>query len=220
MNDTHRHHPTDDSLARYAAGTLESGPALVIAAHLEPCAECRKRLAQFEAVGGVLLGDLPEASMQPDALEIALARIERAPSDHVQPVGGSVQASNSIDGLELPRALRGCKVGRWRWGGPGLRWSHVDLPYDKTANVMLLRIGAGRKMPDHGHTGNEFTLVLTGSFSDKDGRYFPGDLSEVDSETEHQPIVDPDQECICLAAVEGRLRLRGFLGRLIEPFMR
>ena len=42
-------------------------------------------------------------------------------------------------------------------------------------------------------------------------------LVEADAETEHQPVVDADGECICLAAVEGRLRLGGFLGRLLQP---
>jgi putative transcriptional regulator len=213
------HHPTDDSLARFAAGTLESGPALVIAAHLESCPECRAQVGKFEAVGGVLLNELAPVPMARDALELALARLDSPENSRPFPQRKAVDAAERLDGLVLPRALTGCDIGPWRWGGPGFRWSNVTLPHDKTANIMLMRIATGRKMPDHGHTGSEFTLVLKGSFSDKDGRYFSGDLSEVDAETEHQPIVDQEGECICLAAVEGSLRLRGFFGRFLNPFM-
>jgi putative transcriptional regulator len=45
--------------------------------------------------------------------------------------------------------------------------------------------------------------VLTGSFSDSLGQYRAGDRVEMDDEVDHQPVVDRDGECICLAAVEG-----------------
>lgn len=32
-------------------------------------------------------------------------------------------------------------------------------------------------------------------------------------------MADSDADCICLAAVEGRLRLHSFVGRLMQPFM-
>ena len=211
------HHPTDFSLARYAAGTLERGPALVIAAHLEACGACRERVSDFEMIGGAFLEDLPPVAMEPHALSRAFARIEMPAGVATAAIRRPVRALEPIEGLSLPRALRQCDIGRWRWGGPGVRWSRVGLPGDERADVKLLRIGAGRKMPHHGHTGTEFTLVLKGSFSDETGHYRPGDLVEADAETEHQPVVDADGECICLAAVEGRLRLGGFLGRLLQP---
>jgi putative transcriptional regulator len=61
--------------------------------------------------------------------------------------------------------------------------------------------------------------VLKGSFSDARGRYGPGDLDEADDDVQHQPIVDNDGECICIAALEGQMKLRGFFGRLIQPLI-
>ena len=61
--------------------------------------------------------------------------------------------------------------------------------------------------------------MLTGSFADARGRYGPGDMDEADSEVEHQPIVDPQAECICLAALEGQMRLRGLFGRMLQPLI-
>ena len=61
--------------------------------------------------------------------------------------------------------------------------------------------------------------MLTGSFSDSLGRYRAGDCVEMGDEVDHRPVVDRDGECICLAAVEGRLRLSGWIGRLIRPLI-
>ena len=44
-----------------------------------------------------------------------------------------------------------------------------------------------------------------------------GDCIEADEEIEHQPVVDSPVDCICLAAFDGRLRLKSFLGRLVQP---
>lgn len=213
------HHPSDDTLARYAAGTLEAAPALVVAAHLESCPACRKRIGLFEKIGGALFDDLPPVAMAEDALERALARIERPQSRRP---AEQVRAPRTLPGLpagvRLPQVLRDCEIGPWRWGGPGIRRSRVNLP-GSDAHAMLLHIGPGRKMPHHGHTGAEYTLILKGSFSDANGSYNAGDLCETDSDIEHQPRVG-DEDCICLIAMEGRLQFHGFMTRLFEPFMR
>ena len=63
-----RHHPDDDVLAVYAVGALDSGFALVVAAHLEGCAQCRKQVRTFEAASGEALAELPKAELASDAL--------------------------------------------------------------------------------------------------------------------------------------------------------
>ena len=85
---------------------------------------------------------------------------------------------------------------------------------------MLIKVGAGRHLPHHGHSGTEYTLVLKGAFSDASGRYARGDLAEADADVDHEPVVENDGECICLAAMEGHMRLHGLLGRIVQPFVR
>jgi len=51
------------------------------------------------------------------------------------------------------------------------------------------------------------------------GRYVAGDCVEADEDVDHQPIVDSEGECICLAAVEGRLLLQGWIGRVVQRFI-
>ncbi|MCJ8142590.1 ChrR family anti-sigma-E factor [Ancylobacter sp. A5.8] len=224
---TIHHHATDETLMRLAAGTLPAGPAMVVATHLAGCPVCRARLAQFEAIGGVLLDEIEPAPMTPDAFAAALAAID---AEEARDVAGTTAAAMARrprraaallpGGIPLPRPLQDCEIGPWRWIGIGVRASAVTLPNDPAERLTLLRVGPGRKLPEHGHFGTEFTQILVGSFSDEFGRYLPGDLTEMGSEVEHQPVVDPDGECICLAALEGGMRLTGFFGRLIQPFVR
>lgn len=212
-----RHHPSDETLLRYAAGTIEPGPMLVIAAHLELCPACVDRVRTFEALGGVMLDTLPPAEMGRDAVDQALARID-AEAYRAAPKP-SVKRSAALDGFILPEALKGCEVGPWRWRGPGVHMSRVVIPAAREARVMLIKVGAGRRLPHHGHTGTEYTLILKGSFTDDGVRFSTGDIAEVDADVKHQPIVDADGECICLAAIDGHMRLQGVLGRLVQPFV-
>ncbi len=212
------HHPTDETLLRYAAGTLAAGPAIVIAAHLTVCPLCRNRLKAFEALGGAVLDETQPTALTPTALATALARIDaEAMPAMVRRHAGPPPAPVTRDGLRLPDALAGCDIGAWRWFGPGVRMSRIGVPHEPDAGVMLLKVRPGRKLPEHGHSGIEFTYVVAGSFSDSLGRFGPGDLAEVGDDVEHQPVVDSDGECICLVALEGRMRLSGMLGRIVQP---
>ena len=51
-------------------------------------------------------------------------------------------------------------------------------------------------------------------------RFDKGDLEEADQETLHQPRVVSDEPCLCVAALDGQILLDGWLGRLIQPFIR
>jgi putative transcriptional regulator len=84
---------------------------------------------------------------------------------------------------------------------------------------MLLRGRPGLQLPSHGHTGEEFTLVLKGRLFDDRGSYGPGDFDEAGAEIDHQPVVGPDMECICLAALDGDTRLHSRLGRWLRPLV-
>jgi putative transcriptional regulator len=211
-----QHHPDDDLLLAHAAGNLPAGPALVVASHLEGCAHCRSRMRLFEAVGGGMLEALAPEVLPSQALVQALAAIdEDAPLRPLQPRSRAVERKRPElpAGLAWPRALQGCAITRWRWLGPGMRWSRVTLPYDPAANVFLLRIGAGKQLPFHTHSDCELTQVLHGTFHDGRALFGPGDFDEADGSIHHQPTVQAGGECICLASVRGRVLFQGMLAR-------
>jgi putative transcriptional regulator len=212
------HHPQDYTLLRQAAGRLAPGPALIVSIHVAGCLACRARVGAFEAVGGALLEDSAPQPMAAGASEEALRRIDDAvEAKAALPVPDVPRLD---DGLLIPVPLRGCAMGRWRWVGPGIRIRTVGVPNEPDAKVIMLKVKAGRRLPEHGHSGTEYTQVLHGSFSDERGRYGVGDFDEADAEIEHQPIVDGGSDCICIAALDGDMRLTGIIGRLVQPFVR
>jgi putative transcriptional regulator len=209
-------HPTDETLTAFAAGNLDEGRSVVVAAHAEMCARCRSWVTMMESVGGVVLSGLPPTAMADDALRRVLARIdssERAPD-------GRVASDLAPDLPMLPMAARSYTIGRWRWMGPGVHWRPIEVPSEAGARVFLLKAAPGTKMPNHTHTGTELTLVLSGAFAHQGGHYGRGDIDEADDTVEHQPIVAAGEDCVCLVAMEGQLRLTGFVGRLLQPFVR
>jgi putative transcriptional regulator len=214
---TINHHPSDETLLRYAAGTLSAGPSLVVGVHLETCDRCRARVADFESIGGQVLEDMTPGHLAADALARTLERLDAATT--LPPREPIVAQSRADLGIALPASLPRCEIGPWRWLGPGFRWSKVTIPGSPEAKVMFLKGRAGLMLPAHGHTGTEFLQVVSGSLSDERGHYGPGDLDEADADVDHQPVVDPQSECVCLAALEGDARLHGLLGRLLWPLV-
>lgn len=213
---TNKHHPSDQTLLRFAAGTLPAGPALVVAAHLSGCPFCQRRVAAFEAVGGEMLTRTRPEALSSQALERALARLD----GHDRPaVVAPPPLPISIDGIVLPTVLSDCKVGPWRTVGPGVRLSRLLVPHAPDANLILLKVKANKRMPAHGHTDLEVTQVLKGSFHDGANLYQPGDFVEGDDETDHNPVIGAEGECISLAAIEGHVRFKGLLGRLLQPLI-
>jgi putative transcriptional regulator len=209
-------HPTDETLTAFAAGCLDEGRSVVVAAHVEMCERCRGWVTTVESIGGVLLSDLPPTAMNADALSRTLTRVDR--SEQIKPA--PIEFPLPSDLAMLPKAARAYTIGRWRWMGPGVHWRPIDLPTDHGARIFLLKSAPGTKMPHHTHTGTELTLVLRGAFSHAGGHYGPGDIDEADDTVEHQPIVSAGEDCICLVAMEGKLHLLGVIGRLLQPFVR
>ncbi len=205
-------HPTDETLADYAAGHLDEGRCMVIAAHVDVCAKCRRWEAHLRTLGGLLLADAEPAALSAGALQKALAMLATD--------GTAMQQELMPSETNQRFSSRNYADGRWKWMGPGVRWQPISAPNDDSARVFLLKAAPGTRMPHHTHTGTELTLVLSGAFSHVGGRYGPGDLDEADGSIEHQPIVELGEDCICLVAMDGNLRLLGFVGRMLQPFVR
>lgn len=216
------HHPTEATLLDHAAGRLPPASAAVVAAHLEVCAQCRGLARLGAAIGGAVLDGLQPEAMAPDALALALARLERP----APPMPPPAPALPPLDGVVLPRvvqriAARRGGLPRWRWLAPGIQ--RIAVLREKQAGMRsalyLLKLSPGTAIPDHGHAGGEMAFVLAGSYSDALGRFRPGDLAETGPEVEHQPVADPGAPCICLIATEAPLRFHSRTARLLQSMI-
>ncbi|GGF61167.1 anti-sigma factor [Azorhizobium oxalatiphilum] len=220
------HHPSEETLLGYAAGTLSAGPAVVTESHLSSCPPCRARLASLRATGGAVLEDLPPADMTPEAFSRTIASMELAGLDLAPALRGAVaqerpaphpERPRHLEGVQLPATLQAYALGRWTWMAPGVKFCKIIVPGQPKANARIMRIAPNVRMPEHGHTGIEYTQVIHGAYFDGFHRYGVGDFSEADDDVEHQPVSDPLTGCVCVTAQEGALRFNGLLGRLLNP---
>lgn len=208
------HHLSDKLLMAYSAGSLPEAFNLVVATHVSVCDECRARLASFDAVGGALLED-DSVTMAENSLADVMMRIksEAPTAKPAAPARDAVLPAPLVDAIG--GTLRDVQ---WRAVGGGVR--QAILKTSDKASARLLHIPAGAAVPDHGHQGLEMTLVLQGAFRDEDAVFKRGDVEVATEDTEHTPIAEPGQDCICLAATDAPLKFRAFLPRLAQPFLR
>jgi putative transcriptional regulator len=214
---TIEHHPPDTMLAAFAAGTLDLGQHVAVATHLKSCPQCRAFMRSMERVGGAVLASLPPAEMSAGALTKVEARLHEAAPPAAQ---AAVLNVSEADVLGLPAFVRRYRFGNWKWIAPSVHLRTIALPAPSSTRVFLLKSGPGTKMLQHSHTDLELTCVLSGAFSHEGGHFGPGDFDLGDESVDHQPVVDAGQECICLVAMQGQLRLNGLFGRIMQPFVR
>lgn len=200
------HHPAQQTLLRYAAGTLGGGPSLVIATHLHFCPACRLEASGYAAACGEMLRTEEPEALSEDALASVLARLDAKQSAPPRPPLHP----------DLPGPLAHQPVAPWRWLAPGIRMARIG-PREKDRSVYLLRCAAGSRLLPHRHGIAEYSCVIKGSYHDSTGHYGVGDTEEAEASLSHAPAVDPDGECIALIAVEGKLQLEGWLARLLQP---
>ena len=99
----------------------------------------------------------------------------------------------------------------------GIKYYDIDLGNSKqNTRARMLSIPPGKKLPHHGHEGQELTLVIQGGFSDENGSYDSGDVAIEDENNIHTPISDPMEGCICLVVYEGNLKFKGLFGPILN----
>jgi putative transcriptional regulator len=202
------HHPEQDLLVAYAAGTLNDALNLILASHLHFCGRCRADVAFAEQVGG--------APLAADAFARTMARLDQ--TDALRGAPGPAPASND----NMPNPLRqylGRDLSALRWRKMGPRLGYVPLYRDGNMNVRLLRGAPGADTGRHTHGGMEYTLVLAGGFTDETGRYGPGDFQAASGDLKHNPVADDDgEDCINLAVTTASLEFDSLFQKIAAKF--
>lgn len=206
----------EEWVVSYAAGSLSEAHALIVASHIDYHPELQEKLADAEAIGGLLLENNKTAPISDDMFNDILGRLDDEIAVSPQPQSKSKN--------NLPKSLNEYINGdlkdlKWKTMGPGL--SQVRLwtgPNDE--RLWLFRAKAGTKIPMHDHRSLEMTLVLHGSYQADGDHYKPGMIELADENTHnHQPIIDDGEECICLVVTEAPIKIHGIIGKIVQPFI-
>ena len=209
------HKLQDEWLLSYAAGALNPGRSLMVASHLAYHDDLQNSVADAEVIGGALLNSMTEADVNDSSFEQLMSRIDKNPAPEVKPVaaGSSMYPEALTEFIDTDvNSLK------WKFMGPGMQNSRLWTgPNDE--RLWLLRARGGVMVPEHGHNGEEWTLLLKGSYRTALGEYGVGDVDVADEDIVHQPQINPDEECVCLVFTEGPVRLNSMLGRLVQPMI-
>jgi putative transcriptional regulator len=208
------YHPSDELLMEFTAGQKQDALGIMVACHLETCRECQKRNQMFEQLGGELMTESSATPISAGLLGTLLSRLDEPEAVDNTPTGDA----------RLPRPLRRFVPGYFDslpWSGLSRNIKEFTLSLGDSQYVAkFYKIAAGKELPAHTHRGNEFTLVLSGQFSDDAGDYKQGDFILADTNTHHQPRAGMNEDCICFAVMDAPLKFTGFFGRMLNPFMR
>lgn len=206
-------HPSAALLADYATGDMVAAVGLVLSAHLEACADCRRQVSALENAEGDRLEGAPPAPLAAEALERALAAIEADPSQPQE----LARPVTVVGDVQLPFAAARVGFKARRFLGQGLWAARARLSGKDGWRAFLLHIPAGTTVPTHGHSGEELVAVLSGAFID--GRtYTAGDFAQNVSGDVHALRATDGAPCVCLIAIHGRLQWRGW-ARMIRPII-
>lgn len=212
------HHLDEATVLSFAAGVLAPAIAVAASAHINMCPACRERLKAAEAAGGALLEEMDQQPLAHGAINNVLERIGS---------GGDkpeARAAERDDTGILPKPVAAIIDAplehlNWKRAGRGISTYQIELGGDTGSKLFLMKIAAGKAVPEHSHGGTELTLVLSGAYTDKCGRFARGDVADLDEDIEHQPVVDDTEDCICLVAIEQPTRFKGLVPRLFQPLV-
>ena len=202
MMHANEHILADGWLLDAVSGAAPRAIRVLAACQAEMRPDAGARMDAAEMAFGALLEDVPVASLRPDALAATLARLDGME----RPVAGAAIGRDPIipSALKREMAMSASKPWRRRFGG------HSEIVIDSLSEpgvkARLMSIPPGKGAPEHGHEGEEFTLVLSGSFHDGEARYGRGDTCYAATDTIHAPRVEGDETCICLAVELGALQ--------------
>lgn len=216
------YHPDDMTLMDYTAGSLSIPQALAISVHLCACHECRQLVKNFNHLGGALLETIKPASIDDAGFDALLASLQANRNTAAQVKKDAAPSDNAIHHFSnpllryLPTALADL-----RWQRQTKEISKFDLTSlinVKGFQVALQKIKAGAKIPTHTHRGFEYTVILSGGFSDEFGVYHEGDFIARDASHKHSPTALQNEDCICLTVLNAPLKFTGWYS-VLNPFL-
>lgn len=220
------HHPDINMLVEYASGSLPWALGISVSAHLQLCPLCRQQTQQMNVLGGSHLEDTKTEAIANGSFNRLLERIQKEEKTNnaiSKPAvkNDSLSTQTLTTGQPLPKVIKKLIPPRLRWKkvSSALAMAHLTAGQNDY-EVAFHKISKGGKVVEHDHKGLEVTLVLEGSFSDEQGVYQRGDFIVREPGQTHRPTATQNQDCLCFSVCAAPVKVTGFLGALVNPFLR
>lgn len=208
---------SEEAVTDFAAGTLSPAKHLIVACQSEMSDDVSERIKFQETIAASFLDDVKSAPLTPLFMGRVLENLPEQPRDEGQAPKKNALAPNTL----RQKIGQGLSDIKWRSFVPGVAIYDIygDRRYNSGDRLYLLKARGGIKMPEHSHSGEEWTLILTGSYTIGDQRFSRGDLHIEDDTTVHSPHIDEGEDCICLVMTQGPLKMKSLAARIVQPFV-
>lgn len=207
----------DDAITDYAAGNLSPAKHAIMSCLVELSPKAARKAAFETNVAATIMSEIRPVPLSPLFIGETLAKL-------------SFTDPPEVVANDTPRERIAPKPLRNLMGGNGLRdidWKslvpgvavHDVLGNRRTREgdrLYLLKAKGGMRMPEHSHKGEEWTLILAGSYRANGQHFVRGDLHIEDETTQHSPQIDEGEDCICLVMTEGPLKMKGLLPKIVQ----
>ena len=205
---------SEDSITDYALGNLSPAKHIIMACQSEISEKVAEEVAFQEGIATSFMDEAKPKSLSPNFIGEVLAKLPKDVSE--------ADSETVFQGM-APKTLRsvlghGLKDMKWRSMVPGVAVHDVlgNRRYEDGERLYLLKAKGGMKMPEHSHKGEEWSLILTGSYSIGDKTYRRGDLHIEDDTVTHAPHIDEGDDCICLVMTEGPLVMKSWIPKIVQ----
>jgi putative transcriptional regulator len=211
------HHPHFELIKKYAQGELTTPLSVMLSAHLETCQACRLSYHDIVKQEAVQLDQCAEeiSESELDAAFNSLIELTAdTPAD--VPVEASDPASIKVAGqvVELPKSMSFLKDQIIPWKEFGKKNAIAPVATSQNGQFYVIYIGPGESVPQHDHTGLEYSYVVAGSYNDGISNFETGDFAVSTNGYSHSPAATSDDGCLVISWVEGRLN---FFQGILKP---
>jgi putative transcriptional regulator len=211
------HHPHFDLIKKYAIGELTSPLAVMLSAHLETCQDCRLTYNEIVKQEAVQLDQFAEEMSESEldsAFNSLIELTAHAPAEvAAEPLDRpSINVSDQV--VELPKSMRFLKDQIIPWKEFGKKNAIAPVSTSEYGQFYVIYIGPGESVPQHDHTGLEYSYVVAGSYNDGISNFETGDFAVSSNGYSHSPAATSDDGCLVISWVEGRLN---FFQGILKP---
>lgn len=212
-------HPSPELLIRYAAGSLSPALSFVVATHVKQCDVCRAQQDELETYGGDSIESCEDAHISAGGFADLWQQLEG--TEVVNLVDqDDLQLAIASDYQPLLKRLIDCNYDELEWQSVGSKIKRASLSIDDNDNqIEILKFAGDAKIPQHTHKGNEFTVILSGSYRDEIGEFGAGDFIHLGQNDHHRPIAGKEG-CVCIAVTDAPMHFTGMLGPVLNLFAR
>lgn len=203
------HHPKNEILELFTTGKLLNPLALMVTAHLNLCKQCS---TIYQNLLKIKSANLETSHLQQTDIELDLAFSSVLKMINTDSEISNVKAQTketvidiSGQSISLPSSFNFLQNYQINWKEFGNKNAIAPLTISPEGNFYLIYIGPGESVPEHDHSGAEYSYVAAGSYFDGNSNFSTGDFSVSFQNHRHNPKATSDDGCLVISWVEGRL---------------